>query len=856
MLKKLRYGIFLGLAILIIDALIPLIIAQRVAEKSDEASAADAVYDQLQLLLSAYQDAETGQRGFMLTGQDPFLAPYIEGHKALTTLMPQIGQAVADDREQAARWRRLQELTVQESEFQEMRIGVRRRNEPIDVAVASRGLQLMDGIRAEIGAMSATEQQRVTQLLREVKRLETLSRWSIIVITALDLLLFAFIYWIALRAMNAQEIARAAQLQLNEELEHEARLRTEALEQIEWQAGRLNEIVLMQGTLAQSQLNAQDFLDQIVRKILKIVPGTGAVVEMIDGPEMVYKAASGAAASFIGLRLRRSDSLSGQCVADNHLLVANDTHDDPRVDRAACQKIGVRSMIVAPLLREGGAVGVLKVISDKAGAFGSNDEQTLQLMTGYIGTALGQQMQFEKTQSLLTERGITLSKLERELERREEYERQILGQRQRTETILESSHEAFICIDQQGIVQEWNAAATSTFGWKKDEVLGRSLTDLIIPDRFRDAHNRGIAHYLHTGEGPVLNRRIELPALCRDGREIPIELTISAVQIGERVEFSCFLRDITERKRAEAALLNQQATLRALTDAIPALVSLVDANEQYAYCNQQYEVVFGVATEQIIGKSLHEFLGDELYARCKPHVDKSLAGEIVVYERTLQSKTGLHYQECRHVPQFDAKGKPNGFYLIAWDITERKTQEIEWQSRASTDQLTGLPNRAFFLDTLNLAVARQQRTDSTLAVFYLDVDRFKHINDTYGHAAGDAVLKAFAEYLQISVRQSDVVGRLGGDEFCILLDNIRTPDNAIVVAEKILALARIPVTFGEHSLSISTSVGIAFAQTLNISAEQLIAVADSALYKAKQAGRDRYALDMVTEQTLATVDHT
>lgn len=848
MLRKLRYGIVLGLAILVVDAVVPLILAHRVADMRAAADGAHDLTAQLRTLLSAFQDAETGQRGFMLTGQESFLDPYLQGRRSLDVLLPQIGLAVRDP-QQIERWQRLRELSAQQADFQQARIELRRRSAAVDVEGATRGKHLMDGIRAQIGAMSDREQQHATGLLKQVARMESWSRWSIAIITAIDLILFSVVYAIALRALRAQRRTQDALEQSHAQLSHEIDLRNTAMEQLEWHAGRLNEIVLMQATLAQAQLDSGVFLEQIVRKILKVTSASGAVVEMIDGEDMLYQAASGAVAGFVGLRLRRSGSLSGQCVAENKMLIATDTWQDPRVDRAACDKVGARSMIVVPLRREGETIGVLKIMAGKPDAFIPSDIHTVQLMAGFLGAALGHQLHFEKNKALLSERSDTLAQLEHELERRQEYERLLLGQRQRTDTILESAHEAFICIDQQGVVREWNATSASTFGWSKEEALGQPLTSLIIPDRFREAHNRGIAHFLKTGAGPVLNRRIELPALRRDGREIPIELTISAVPFEDRQEFPCFLRDISERKQAEAALLHQQATLRALTDAIPALVAFVDADEIYRYCNQQYEVIFGVAPEKIIGTTLQQFLGDTLYQRCHDYFKRSLAGETVVYERTIQMPTGLHHQECRHVPQFDAAGNPSGFYVIAWDITQRKTQEIEWQSRASTDQLTGLMSRAHFIETLTMAVSNHQRANAALAVLYLDVDRFKQINDTYGHAAGDTVLQAFAEYLKISVRQADVIGRLGGDEFCILLDNIRTPDNAAVVAEKILALARIPVTYGNHQLSISTSIGIAFVHSITASGEELIAHADGALYKAKQAGRNCFVLDTWVENS-------
>jgi len=850
MIKRMRFGIVLGLMILVIDALIPLILAHRVAAMRTTANDAVVVTEQLQTLLSAYQDAETGQRGFMLTGQETFLEPYYQGQRTLAALMLQLQREFTAP-QQIQRWQRLLDLSAQERNFQEDRIGIRRRGEPVLVEAAAQGKQLMDGIREQIAALNADEQQRATALLNHVVRLENLSRWSIMLITAVDLVLFVAIYSIAMRSLRLNSETQKALTLTNDKLSAEVVARNDALEQLEWQAGRLNEIVLTQATLMQSQLDTERFLDQVVHKMLKVTSASGAVIEMIEGNDMVYKAVSGAVAGFINLRLRRSGSLSGQCAAENKMLISTDTFDDARVDRATCEKLGVRSMIVVPLQRENETVGVLKIMSGQPNAFGASDIQTVQLMAGFLGSALGHQIQFEKNQALLSERSFTLSKLERELERREQYEKELLSQRQRTDTIIESAHEAYICIDQQGLVQEWNATAANIFGWTKAEVLGKSLTDLIIPDRFREAHNRGIAHFLKTSEGPVLNRRIELPALRRDGQEIPIELTISAVSQGGRMEFPCFLRDISERKQAENALINQHATLRALTDAMPAQVAFVDADEIYRYCNRGYETVFGIAPEKIIGTTLQQFLGDEMYARYDEHFKKALAGQEVVYERTIKSRTQLHHQECRHVPQFDAAGKPSGFYLVAWDVTERKAQEIEWQSRASTDQLTGLMNRAFFLETLNLAVSRSQRADAAMAVFYLDVDRFKHVNDTYGHAAGDTLLKSFAEYLKISVRQSDVVARIGGDEFCIMLDNIRSPENAILVAEKILALVRIPVTHGEHSLTISTSIGIAFATSVNVTGEELIAYADAALYKAKQTGRNRFVLDRVPADSTA-----
>ncbi|HSB95127.1 MAG TPA: diguanylate cyclase [Spongiibacteraceae bacterium] len=843
MMKQLRVAFLIGLTILIVDAAVPLVLAQRTLQLRIAVATAQVADDRLAELLSAYKDSETGQRGFMLTGQQEFLEPYEQGRAAIAALLPQITATIAADTQQAERLQRLRELDREQNDYQQERIEARRHDERIAGDAAMHGKLLMDTVRKQIDALRRHEQKRVADLSATVARIDSWSQRSIVIVTTIDLILFAAIFWVALRALRAQQISRSALQIANKNLAAENALRNSAVEQLKKQANHLREIVLTQTELVQSQFNVDHFLELVVKSMLNVTPATGAVVEIIDGDTMIYEAASGSIGAFLKLRLPRTGSLSGLCVEQNSVLISDDTSIDTRVDRAACEKVGAASMVVAPLLREGEPIGVLKIVAATPAAFDSGDVQTLQLMSGLLGSALGHQLQFEKNNDLLADRNITLATLERELRRRQDYETTILKQRQRTEAILEASHEAFICIDQHSAVREWNAQAAQTFGWSKEEAFGKSLDELIIPARFHEDHHRGIAHFLQTGNGPILDKRIELPALRRDGSEIPIELTITARRDGDSVEFPCFLRDISERKRAEAVLLQQQATLRSLTDAVPALISFIGPDENYRYCNEQYKTIFDIAPATIVGTSLRAFLGAELYRYSKAHIDSALAGEAAVYERTIQTKIGMRHQECRHIPQTDDVGEPNGFYLVAWDITERKAQELEWQSRASIDQLTGLLNRAAFMQHLELAVPRHRRAGTALAVFYLDVDHFKQINDTYGHAAGDALLKKFAEWLRSAVRTTDYIGRLGGDEFCILLDNIKVPENACVVAEKILELARDSTTFENHVLTISTSIGIVFVPTPELSGEQYLAQADSALYKAKQGGRNRFVLE-------------
>ncbi|HTE13621.1 MAG TPA: GGDEF domain-containing protein, partial [Burkholderiales bacterium] len=157
------------------------------------------------------------------------------------------------------------------------------------------------------------------------------------------------------------------------------------------------------------------------------------------------------------------------------------------------------------------------------------------------------------------------------------------------------------------------------------------------------------------------------------------------------------------------------------------------------------------------------------------------------------------------------------------------------------DALTGLPNRSLFRDRLERAMAHTQRHQSIMAVMYLDIDKFKSINDTLGHAMGDALLKAFARRLESCVRSVDTVARLGGDEFAVILEQISEHDAGCRIAEKIVADMRPEFTLEHHTLSITTSLGIAFHQHAEeISADDLVKKADRALYAAKGAGRNNY----------------
>ncbi|WP_353326243.1 diguanylate cyclase domain-containing protein [Chitiniphilus shinanonensis] len=839
--KMLRWVFAVGLAVLLLNAAIPFLVTRQAGLRHEAADAEHELGRGLSRLLRAYLDAETGERGFILTGDEAFLGPYQHGRAEVGRLLPQI----------AARMRpspAVERLLHHEhllAPQQAGRIAARRQGLLVETAAMAQGRREMDAIRNEIEALARESQQRGAVLAADTARWDAWSRISVVVVTLMDLLLIGAACLFALRAARDQRAAIAATDVANRHLLNEAAQRNEAMRQLEQHNDKLNALIATQALLAQSALDLERFLTLVTDSMLRLSPAQGVVVLLVDGEKLLCRAGSGSGAHLVGRRVPREGSLSGRCLAEQALLSAPDTESDPRVDREACRRAGARALLVAPLYQAGAAVGVLMMIGDRPDTFGPPDTQTLQLMAGLLGAALGHQRQFEENERLLAGRTQALAALERELTRRERYEQELVSSRQRTQAIIEASHEMFICIDRDGRVIDWNAQAAATFGWSKDEVVGQLLADLIVPERFRMRHQDGIAHFLRTGEGAAINRRMELPALQRNGHEILVELTITALHHGDTIEFPCFLRDISARKRAEQAQLQQQQTLRAITDAIPALVSFLDAGQRYRYWNRQYLETLGI--EPAAGQTVAEFMGEEFHARIRPQIEAALRGEPAYFETTMATQRGTRYQSVNLIPHRDEQDEVAGFYVVSWDITDRKQQELAWQTLASFDTLTGALTRVFFLEALDLALRRHRRSGQPLALFYLDVDHFKPINDLHGHAAGDAVLRAYTRAIERALRESDVVGRLGGDEFCVMLDDARNEEAAIKVAEKILEAVRVPIAIEDGTLRISTSIGIAFINRTHRTPEQLVALADTALYQAKQIGRDRYALVRVDD---------
>ncbi|MEP6502205.1 MAG: PAS domain-containing protein [Betaproteobacteria bacterium] len=308
---------------------------------------------------------------------------------------------------------------------------------------------------------------------------------------------------------------------------------------------------------------------------------------------------------------------------------------------------------------------------------------------------------------------------------------------------------------------------------------------------------------------------------------------------GEVVGAYGLVTDRTEQQRAGERIEASERQLRTVTDNLPSLIAYVDAQEKLRFMNATFHDWLGVDIAAAIGRPLAEVVGAENYAPRQEYLRSALAGRRVEFELVSQTRAGPRNLQTVYLPDVRDDGFVRGIFTLSTDVTALKDVERELQRLARIDTLTGLANRRQFDELLEQALARHRRTQRPLALIFLDVDRFKAINDTHGHGAGDAVLKEFAARMHASLRETDVAARLAGDEFVVILDGLGTRDEAVVVATKLQQAIRAPMSVGEQALVVTASMGLAYLDgSVDIDAKALMVRADRALYRAKDGGRD------------------
>src|SRR5687767_13121120 len=340
--------------------------------------------------------------------------------------------------------------------------------------------------------------------------------------------------------------------------------------------------------------------------------------------------------------------------------------------------------------------------------------------------------------------------------------------------------------------------------------------------------------------------------------ELPKELMLHTLVAGAALMLAAAVlmtrRSMQERVAAEDALRQSEERMRLVANNVPALISYVDRDQRYRFSNRTYDDWFGIAHEEMLGRTLAEIFGEESYARMRGEIERCLGGAAVEFELSIADGERRRTLQVACVPHLASDGDVHGFYLLANDVTALKQAQedlrfaavqLQHDARrleflAHHDTLTGLPNRAMFTDRAREAVAHARRHDKTAASLFLDMDNFKQVNDGLGHEVGDELLKLMASRLRASVRGDDFVARIGGDEFCVLLQDIAEPREAAAVAQKLLHELGKPYRVGLHDVLSGASIGIACVPQDGDEVNMLLRLADHAMYRAKELGRNGY----------------
>lgn len=412
--------------------------------------------------------------------------------------------------------------------------------------------------------------------------------------------------------------------------------------------------------------------------------------------------------------------------------------------------------------------------------------------------------------------------------------------------IVETAPDALLVVDGAGRMLVVNAQVEALFGFPREQLLGQDI-DLLIPERFHVHHSHHRRRYFQSARLRPMGTGLELYGRRRDGVEFPVEISLSPLNVGEQPLVSVAIRDISERKAALEAWFADRERAEITLNSIGDGVISTDVEGRVTYLNPVAETLTGWSLEEAQGRPLAQVFRLTDCVTGLPvtsPVEEPIAQDRIEPANTnwiLSRRDGAETPiEDSIAPIHDRAGRVTGAVIVFHDVGEARAVALQMAHLAQYDYLTGLPNRMLFHDRLQQAIALAQRHHNRLAVLFLDLDRFKYINDSLGHAIGDLLLQAVASRLLACVRGADTVSRQGGDEFVILLSEIEYVEFAALTAQKLLQALTVPYLIERHEISITGSIGISIYPDDSRDAGVLMQNADTAMYYAKEHGRANF----------------
>jgi diguanylate cyclase (GGDEF)-like protein/PAS domain S-box-containing protein len=392
-----------------------------------------------------------------------------------------------------------------------------------------------------------------------------------------------------------------------------------------------------------------------------------------------------------------------------------------------------------------------------------------------------------------------------------------------------------------------NRAYARTWGWDVDSILGRTVAEVIGAEAYREIE----PHIQRVVKGETVTYERTIPTGEATFRVLEVNLLPQLGDDGAVIAAFVLISDITRHRLSEQAVRESEERLRKFAEATHEGIVFHEGGV-FTDCNDAVLRLTGYEHDEIVGKPVLDFVA--------PEWRETVVSNIRIgYERPYES--AILHQDGSRIPVevtgkvMPYKGRQYRMTVIR-DIRDRKEAEARIHFLAHHDTLTGLPNRVLLMDRLEFILASARRRGSRVGILFIDLDNFKTVNDSLGHAAGDALLRLVAGRIEETLRAVDVVARLGGDEFLVVLPDLESEQAPVAVAEKLLAVIREPVVLEGQTIAVSPSIGIAVFPRDGASTDVLIRNADAAMYLAKDRGRSNFqffseSLAQVASSTLS-----
>jgi diguanylate cyclase (GGDEF)-like protein/PAS domain S-box-containing protein len=448
--------------------------------------------------------------------------------------------------------------------------------------------------------------------------------------------------------------------------------------------------------------------------------------------------------------------------------------------------------------------------------------------------------------------------------------------KQRQISLFNNLSEAIIIINQKGIIDDVNPAVSLLFGYEKDDLVNHNIK-MLMPSPFREEHDSYLKNYMESGKSKIIGQGREVQGLHKNGHIIPLILSVSKFFVKDKIFFLGSVRDISAQKESLNEILNAHAEMEervenrtkelSITNNVlqgiikerdkqnrdlrlyskvfnsaSEAIMVTDKNQKIIDVNPAFSNITGYSREEIIGSKPSRFASGmhdsdffkEMWSTLQ--VTGSWHGEI--WDKR---KDGKNYPKQLSINAVhEDSGELSQYVAVFSDITILKDTEKRLESLAYSDPLTALNNRTMFQFLLNMTYETAFREANQFALLFIDLDQFKQVNDTLGHSKGDQLLIEVADRIKKCTRKSDIVSRIGGDEFTVILPNLHSNEAAALIAQKIIKSVANPVQLGNDTVHVGASIGISIYPQDGSNMEILSKHADIAMYHVKESGRNGY----------------